>query len=210
MTSEQNKRNKQTTFLNKYIILSWFGRSQCDKQNKQTTFLNNKLIAICNPRLSFWNAIFGMSNTQAHDTCTWKTKKRPNFNIIQLKLAIWKLIRSMGNKHPSWDSCTENNFACDRNLVIWKTICAMYGQHPSSDRAWCQSSMNMMCYNSRGHSKPINTANPQCKLAHCLIMDCPQVLKQGVCHTVALPFTLKSILRQKKNYGNPDIHHAKI
>jgi hypothetical protein len=26
--------------------------------------------------------------------------------------------------------------------------------------------------------------------------------KQGVCHTVALPFTLKTILLQKKNYGN--------
>jgi hypothetical protein len=26
--------------------------------------------------------------------------------------------------------------------------------------------------------------------------------KQGVCHTVALPFTFKSILMQKKNYGN--------
>ncbi len=25
---------------------------------------------------------------------------------------------------------------------------------------------------------------------------------QGVCHIVALPFTVKSILRQKKNYGN--------
>jgi hypothetical protein len=24
---------------------------------------------------------------------------------------------------------------------------------------------------------------------------------KGVCHTVALPFTFKSILRQKKNYG---------
>jgi len=24
--------------------------------------------------------------------------------------------------------------------------------------------------------------------------------KQGVCHTMALPFALKSILRQKKNY----------
>jgi hypothetical protein len=30
-------------------------------------------------------------------------------------------------------------------------------------------------------------------------------VKQGVCHTVALPFTLKSILRQKKNYGNSNI-----
>jgi hypothetical protein len=29
--------------------------------------------------------------------------------------------------------------------------------------------------------------------------------KQGVCHTVALPFTLKSILMQKKNYGISNI-----
>jgi hypothetical protein len=29
--------------------------------------------------------------------------------------------------------------------------------------------------------------------------------KQGVCHTVALPFTLKFILRQKKNYENSNI-----
>jgi hypothetical protein len=36
-------------------------------------------------------------------------------------------------------------------------------------------------------------------------------LKQAVCHTMALPFTLKRILRQKKNYGNSKIfHHAKI
>jgi hypothetical protein len=27
------------------------------------------------------------------------------------------------------------------------------------------------------------------------------MVKKGVCHIVALPFTLKSILRQKKNYG---------
>jgi hypothetical protein len=33
--------------------------------------------------------------------------------------------------------------------------------------------------------------------------------KQGVCHTVALPFTLKSILRQKKNYGNSNISPCK-
>jgi hypothetical protein len=29
--------------------------------------------------------------------------------------------------------------------------------------------------------------------------------KQGGCHAVALPFTLKSILMQKKNYGNSNI-----
>jgi len=33
--------------------------------------------------------------------------------------------------------------------------------------------------------------------------------EQGVCHTVALPFTLKSILRQKKNYGNSNISPCK-
>jgi hypothetical protein len=29
--------------------------------------------------------------------------------------------------------------------------------------------------------------------------------KQGVCHTVGLPITWKSIWRQKKNYGNSNI-----
>jgi hypothetical protein len=29
--------------------------------------------------------------------------------------------------------------------------------------------------------------------------------KQGVCHTVVLPFKFKSILRQKKNYENSNI-----
>jgi hypothetical protein len=33
--------------------------------------------------------------------------------------------------------------------------------------------------------------------------------KQGVGHTAALPFTLKSILRQKKNYGNSNISPCK-
>jgi hypothetical protein len=32
-----------------------------------------------------------------------------------------------------------------------------------------------------------------------------QQQQQGVCHTAALPFTLKSILRQKKNYRNSNI-----
>jgi hypothetical protein len=34
------------------------------------------------------------------------------------------------------------------------------------------------------------------------INDAHYKRKQGVCHTVALPFTLKSIVKQKKNYGN--------
>jgi hypothetical protein len=32
---------------------------------------------------------------------------------------------------------------------------------------------------------------------------------KGVYHIVALPFTLKSILMQKKNYGNPNISACK-
>jgi hypothetical protein len=36
-------------------------------------------------------------------------------------------------------------------------------------------------------------------------------MKQGVSHIVALPFTLKPVLMQKKNYENSKIfHHAKI
>jgi hypothetical protein len=33
--------------------------------------------------------------------------------------------------------------------------------------------------------------------------------KQGVCHTAALPFILRSILWQKKNYGNKNISPCK-
>jgi hypothetical protein len=33
--------------------------------------------------------------------------------------------------------------------------------------------------------------------------------KQGVCQTVALPFTLKSILRQMKNYGHSNVSRCK-
>ncbi len=37
----------------------------------------------------------------------------------------------------------------------------------------------------------------------------PTLIKQGVCHTATLPFTFKSILRQKKNYGNSNISPCK-
>jgi len=37
----------------------------------------------------------------------------------------------------------------------------------------------------------------------------PLLLKQGVRNTVALPFTLKGILRQKKNYENSNISPCK-
>jgi len=42
-----------------------------------------------------------------------------------------------------------------------------------------------------------------------LVGTLTQHTKQGVCHTVALPFTFKSILRKKKNYGNSNISPCK-
>jgi hypothetical protein len=38
-----------------------------------------------------------------------------------------------------------------------------------------------------------------------IVQDGYEIPKQGVCHTVALPFILKSILRQNTSYGNSDI-----
>jgi hypothetical protein len=35
------------------------------------------------------------------------------------------------------------------------------------------------------------------------------MIKQGMCHTIALPFTLKSVLMEKKNYGNSNISPCK-
>jgi len=35
------------------------------------------------------------------------------------------------------------------------------------------------------------------------------IANKGGCHTVALPFTLKRTLRQKKNYGNSNISPCK-
>jgi hypothetical protein len=40
-------------------------------------------------------------------------------------------------------------------------------------------------------------------------LPCDNTNKQGVCHTVASPFTLKSILRQRKTYGNSNISPCK-
>jgi hypothetical protein len=40
-------------------------------------------------------------------------------------------------------------------------------------------------------------------------ISCRYGYKQGVRHTVALPFTFKSIWRQKKNYGNSNISPCK-
>jgi len=55
----------------------------------------------------------------------------------------------------------------------------------------------------------IQTAEPCCKTSW--VKAPPPSTRGCVSHTMALPFTMKSILRQKKNYGNSNIsHHAKI
>ncbi len=55
----------------------------------------------------------------------------------------------------------------------------------------------------------IQTAEPRCKTSW--VKAPPSSTRGCVSHTMALPFTIKSILRQKKNYGNSNIsHHAKI
>jgi hypothetical protein len=38
---------------------------------------------------------------------------------------------------------------------------------------------------------------------------CQSSIKQGVCHTVALPFTFKSILRAKKSFESSNISPCK-
>jgi hypothetical protein len=51
-----------------------------------------------------------------------------------------------------------------------------------------------------------------CKTLNAFIKLCEMpknCLKQGVCHTLALPYALKSILREKKNYGNSNISPLK-
>jgi hypothetical protein len=59
---------------------------------------------------------------------------------------------------------------------------------------------------SRKHAIPIHTYSiDKKKTSHKNKTNC----EQGVCHHVAYPFTLKSILRQKKNYGNLNISPCK-
>jgi hypothetical protein len=41
------------------------------------------------------------------------------------------------------------------------------------------------------------------------MLSIAQKNNQGLFHTVTLPFTLKGILRQKKNYGNSNISPCK-
>jgi hypothetical protein len=74
---------------------------------------------------------------------------------------------------------------------------------------WDQGLLNHLCAQTR--------AAPNCKSDHKSQKWCCKSPKSGpiyhyqqaVCCTEALPFTLKSILRQKKNYGNLNISPCK-
>jgi len=46
-------------------------------------------------------------------------------------------------------------------------------------------------------------------IMHTLLIFLASLIEQGMCHTMALPFTSKSILRKKKNYGNSNISPCK-
>jgi hypothetical protein len=56
--------------------------------------------------------------------------------------------------------------------------------------------------------KKINHPDVNTRLLHFGKFFCHED-KQGVCHTMALAFALKSILRQKKNYANSNISPCK-
>jgi len=68
-------------------------------------------------------------------------------------------------------------------------------------------------------SSSFGWVDPSPKAPQKMHLDIPKLLVQpkqkshcltrGVSHTMALPFTLKSILRQKKNYGNSNISPCK-
>jgi hypothetical protein len=47
-------------------------------------------------------------------------------------------------------------------------------------------------------------------LKHATLSSLHLIREQGVCHTLALPFTLKSILRKKRIMETQIFHHAKI
>jgi hypothetical protein len=55
-------------------------------------------------------------------------------------------------------------------------------------------------FNSRVNQSAIQMEKAQ--NSQLWLLSCFEKVKQGVCPTVALPFTLKGILRQKKNYEN--------
>jgi hypothetical protein len=74
---------------------------------------------------------------------------------------------------------------------------------------WDQGLLNHLCAQT--------SAAPNCKSDHKSEKWCYKILKSGpiyhyqqaVFRIVRLPFTLKSILRQKKNYGNSNISPCK-
>ncbi len=79
----------------------------------------------------------------------------------------------------------------------------------SHDITWNYRNLSsLLSSSSSRHYKPCTPPKSahQCKV---LPTSDQQQQPPGVCHTVALPFTLNSILRQKKNYVNSNISPCK-
>ncbi len=107
---------------------------------------------------------------------------------------------------------------------------ARYGKAPCQKPKLNRESSHLMSKTQapcRKFAPGVEKPMPMCEQTACLLQVnwCPPnnflvqrlifrddifLLNKGVCHnTRALPFTLKSILRQKKNYGNSNISPCK-
>jgi hypothetical protein len=88
------------------------------------------------------------------------------------------------------------------------------------DRVWRGIPATNRCWFAPGDHPPVATrctcdhtplagkrVYPQLRVsaARCQSLLDRHPFKQGVCHRVALPLTLKNILRQKKNYENSNV-----
>jgi hypothetical protein len=94
---------------------------------------------------------------------------------------------------------------------VWHTICS--GTLPSSHHMLHKSTLPTTLFPKleKKSSVIFLAHSPHLTKRHTWKMHfwMSKYIKQGVCHTAALPFTLKSTLRQKKSYGNSNISPCK-
>ncbi len=121
--------------------------------------------------------------------------------------------------------------SCEINSIDSLSACQQYQERPLIQMRFSVSILisfhweNGSLINSPRTIPPNNLKSSQCTLLIKSFLKIPRAqletpwfersqrnkTKQGVCHTVALPFTLKRILRQKKkNHGNQNISPCKI
>ncbi len=107
----------------------------------------------------------------------------PSYRYSTIMLSLWKhdfMNKKFEGHSSNWENCSYQ--------------CSGHQRSPLKSKNWrqCRSSF----------------FPPEALAAwidHQQIENITTKWKQGVCHTVALPFTFKSILRQKKKYGNSNI-----